>query len=597
MKRITCLFIALSLFVSTLFSQVYSLQEPIPANHWIYDALYRLNSERAAVSLLDNAPLTVQELYSNFLLIDREELSEAGQILYDKTEEFFEKKTFNLDFDNIKFTTGLKLNPAGAVKTNNDIDWSCASSYTAENKNIVQTPDDYPIDILVNGAANTVYSSGLAIIPFVFDFNDVICLDFEPYIGTSNWALTDKNWAFNIPLTINQEDWMFTPSRAFGSAGKNFGNWGINGQIGINGLEIGRSRTGSVIYNSSFQTDSFFQLNLYSPRIKYNLDFVQIDIQRFMYIHYFELITNPKFKLGVVEGTMVKGPVELKWFNPLVIMHSFLGWRLYRQLDKSPEGRQAEAYYGETDFCAYLGISFDYTPCKYLRLYLLWGQNELMDFQESLSTLNYTQSFPDSFALQLGADLTLPYKKGYFLGNFEGIYTTPFCYIKQTKEASLIRIREWNNYPSYGLGYNASWIGSPFGPDALGFNLSFGYEESRKWKAELEYLFMAHGTNSASLLYKMAQGKDGNYYYSYYPTVILTMGLAPAEVTRAMRTHKLTGIIQFTNRIGINGEYHFSDSMSINGDIKYSFIFNHRAVPGDFAQGVECTLNYKWDIF
>ena len=596
MKRIVSLVFCFFILVTSFFSQVYSSQEPIPANHWIYDALYRLNSERSAVSVLDNAPLTVQELYSNFELIDKDELSDAGKILYEKTEKFFEKKKYNLDFDNIKFTTGLKLSPAAAVKTNNNIDWSCASSYTAENKGEITTGKIEKPDVLVNGAANTLYSTGLAIIPFVFDFNDIITLDFEPYIGTSNWVLTDKNWAMNIPLTINQEDWMFTPYRAFGSTGKHFGNWGINGQIGISGLQIGRSRTGSVIYNSTFQTDSFCQLNLYSPKIKYNLDFIQIDIQRFMYVHYFELVTNPKFKLGVVEGTMVKGPVELKWFNPLVIMHSFLGWRLYRQLDKSDEGKKAEQYYGETDFCAYLGISFDYTPCKYLRLYLLWGQNELMDFQESLSPLDYTQSFPDSFGIQLGADLTLPYRTGYFLGNFEGIYTTPFCYIKQTKESSLVRIREWNNYPSYGLGRNGSWIGTPFGPDALGFNLSFGYEETRKWKAELEYLFLAHGTNSVNLFYKTVE-KDGEEYYAYYPTVMLTLGTASAEETRAMRTHKLTGIIQYTNRIGINGEYHFTDSMSVGGNVNYTFIFNHRAVKGAFDQGLEFTLNYKWDIF
>ena len=389
---------------------------------------------------------------------------------------------------------------------------------------------------------------------------------------------------------------MFTPSRAFGSVGKNFGNWGINAQIGVNGLEIGRSKTGSVIYNTAFQTDSFLQLNLYSPRIKYNLDFVQIDIKRNFYLHYFEIIPTPKFKLGIAEGTMVNGPVELKWFNPLVIMHHYLGWRLYKLYADPDEAR----FYGEMDFCAYLAISMDYTPCKYLRLYL-YGQDELQDFQESLSDLPYTQSFPDSFAVQFGAEVNVPYNKGYFIGNFEGIYSTPFCYIKQTKEASLIRIREYLNYPTYGLGNNASWIGTQFGPDALGCNLSFGYEQTNKWKAELTYLFLAHGTNSVNIfdktwVYTDPKTGEEKVIYGYYPPSMLLQGVS-SDITKAMTTKELTGIIQYTNRIGVNGEYYFTDKMSIGGNLLYTFIFNHRAVEGSFAQGLECTVNFKYDIF
>ena len=580
MKRIICISTLLFCLTSLVFGQIYSKQQPIPAHHWIYDALYKLNSEQKRASVLDNAPATVEELYMNFLLIDEELLSDAGKQLYSKVESFFQKKNFLIDYDNIKFTVGTILNPAGAVKTNNNIDWSKASSYTQETEGYCQ-----------NGSLNTIYSTGLATFPIVFDFDDVFCMDFEPYIGTTYWILTNKQWAMNIPTTINQEDWLFTPARAFGSIGKNFGNWGINAQMGINGLEIGRSKTGSVIFNSSFQTDSFFQLNLYSPKIRYNLDVAQIDIQRNMYIHYFELIPVPNFKFGILEGTMVKGPLEIKYLNPLVTMHHYLGWRLYKLLGDPDKAK----YYGETDFCAYLGVSMDYQPCQYLRLYLLYSQSELMDFQESLSTWDYYKSYPDSFSVQLGADLSIPYNNGYYIGNFEGIYSTPFAYFKQTKDASLVRIREWNNFPSYGLGVNTSWIGSPFGPDALGFNLSFGYEETLKWKAELSYLFMAHGTNTVKLFEKTVN-IDGEDYEAYYPSSMWLQG-TPAEITTAMRTHKLTGIIQYTNRIGLSGEYFITDKMSAGAEIIYTFIFNHRAVTGAFDQGFEFTLNYKWDLF
>ena len=71
------------------FTQVYSDRQPIQAGHWIYDALYYMNLEQKKSSTLDNAPLTVAELYINFLQIDPEELSESGKALYEKNRSLF----------------------------------------------------------------------------------------------------------------------------------------------------------------------------------------------------------------------------------------------------------------------------------------------------------------------------------------------------------------------------------------------------------------------------------------------------------------------------------------------------------------------------
>ena len=579
MKRIVLVITCLFIFISNSFAQYWSEQQPIYADHWIYDALYTLNAEQKNASVLDNAPLPVSELYMNFLTIDREALSESGKQVYDKAEAFFTKKKALIDFNNVKFTTSVILNPAAIVKSNNAMDWSFATSYTSEY-------DDY----LANISQNSIYNTGLATVPVFFDFADTFCFDFESYLGAMPfWALSKDSFATNITTGKNGGELLSTPTRAYGSIGKSFGNWGINAQMGMNGLQIGRSKTGSIIYNQAFQTDSFFQLNAYSPKIKYNLDFAQVDIQRYLYIHYFEVIPVPWFKLGLVEGTLVKGPIELRYFNPLVTMHHYFGWRLYKHLrtDKAPD------YYGETDYCAYLGISFDFNPCKYLRIYLLYAQNELQEFLERGD--DYHLSYPDSLGFQLGADVNYPFMNGYLKGNFETVYTTPFCYLKQTSDASLVRVRTYDNYPSDGLGKNSSWIGTQFGPDAFALNFSVGYEELLKWNVELNYLFVAHGTNSLKLFDKKVT-IDGVEYEAYYPSAMYLQGEYP-EVTTAMRTYKLTGTIQYTNRIGISGEYYFRDNISVAGAFKYSFIFNHRAVPDQFAQGVEGTLSFKYTIF
>ena len=579
MKRIIIFCLCFFIFLSNCFSQYWSFQQPIYADHWIYDALYRLNAEQKNATVLDNAPLPVSELYMNFLQIDREALSDAGKQLYDTTQGFFEEKKSLIDYNNVKFTTSVILNPAVAAKSNNDMDWSYATSYTSEYKNY-----------LANISQNSIYHTGLATVPLFFDFNDTFCFDFESYLGAMPfWGLSKDRVATNITTGKNGGEFLSTPTRAFGSIGKAFDNWGINVQMGMNGLEIGRSKTGSIIYNRAFQTDSFFQLNAYSPKIKYNLDFAQVDIQRYLYIHYFEVIPVNWLKIGVLEGTLVKGPIELRYFNPLVTMHHYFGWRLYKMLGDP----NAAKYYGETDYCAYLGISFDFNPCKYLRLYLMYAQNELQEPLERGD--DYHLSYPDSLGFQLGAEVTYPFMNGYLLGNFESVYTTPFCYLKQTSDASLVRVRNNMNYPSFGLGQNSSWIGSQFGPDAFALNLSFGYEEMQKWKCELNYLFVAHGTNSLALFDKKVT-IDGVEYEAYYPSSMYLQGTDP-EITKAMRTYKLTGIIQYTNRIGLSGEYHFLDNLSVSGQFLYSFIFNHRAVENQFAQGVEGTLSVKYTIF
>ena len=115
MKKLISLLAAFVLLSAFSFAQVYSGRQAIPAGHWIYNALYYLNLEEKKSSTLDNAPLTVDELYLNFEQIDKEKLSESGKAIYEKVEAFFERKKFLFDFNGAKFTTNLILNPTGVI--------------------------------------------------------------------------------------------------------------------------------------------------------------------------------------------------------------------------------------------------------------------------------------------------------------------------------------------------------------------------------------------------------------------------------------------------------------------------------------------------
>ena len=315
------------------------------------------------------------------------------------------------------------------------------------------------------------------------------------------------------------------------------------------------------------------------------MDVAQVDISRFYYMHSAEIVPFSWLKLGILEGTLVDGDFELRYLNPLLFMHAFSGWRQYAS-------EEEKKYYGEAHYCAYFGWSFDITPCKYLRIYGMYAQNEIQSSVELNNDEDY--SVPDSFAYQLGTEVSLPVGEGYLTSALEGIYTTPFCYLKQTQAASLARVRENSDAP-YAAGRIASWIGTPFGPDALGGELSAKYEIPAKFNAGLKYLFMAHGTNSFGL-FDITRTINGVDYESYYPSAMYLQGEDP-EVTKAMRTYNLTETVQYTNRITLSGEYYFMRNLSAGGAASYTFVFNNKGHGGEFAHGLEFTVNAKYSIF
>ena len=87
----------------------------------------------------------------------------------------------------------------------------------------------------------------------------------EPFLGKSYWAMSEPDNITNIPMAGSDMDFL-TPRNAFLSLGYSFDWWGINLHIAKEGLEIGRTTTGSVIYNSNFETDAYIQLSFFAPK-------------------------------------------------------------------------------------------------------------------------------------------------------------------------------------------------------------------------------------------------------------------------------------------------------------------------------------------
>ena len=139
------IFIFVFIFCSSrIFSNIYGAQQLIPAGHWLYDALFKLNAETGRISFGTDAPLTAAELKMYFDEIPYERLSGTGKCLYDKSYEYFKKRVFAFHAGDAFAAFNLNLNPLLMSKTSSDIDWTFATDYTGHIKSngIVQEAKD-----------------------------------------------------------------------------------------------------------------------------------------------------------------------------------------------------------------------------------------------------------------------------------------------------------------------------------------------------------------------------------------------------------------------------------------------------------------------
>ncbi|MEE0885651.1 MAG: hypothetical protein UIB61_01970 [Treponema sp.] len=616
-------------FCPFLNAETYGTQQLIPAGHWVYDALFMLSNETKRTSFATNAPISVGELKMYLNLVPYEKLSDSGKNLYDKLSEYLGTKSFSIDMGPVYFGFNLNAAPGVLYKSNSELDWSFATDYTGHKNSVngydILSPENYRnkadgsnidwddnkkteeghnptintsgnnknIEIAEYGAyssfINSYGSKAFAELPLYLGWSDYFIIHTGISFAKSFWGMNTDSNVTNIFYNTDDMDF-FWPKYAYGSAGKTFEKWGVNVSFGRQGLQIGKTLTGSVIYNSTFETEGYFQLNLYSPRMKYNLDVVQVSTDKYLYMHSVE--ARPLFdwvRFGIMEATLVQSGFELKHLNPLMIMHSFGSWE-----DSDYVSDVEKEYYGEAHICQYMGISLELTPFKYSRLYFLYAQNEMQTPFE-LGSAN-ANSIPDGIGFQAGFELTVPDRNnGWWTGTLEGIYTTPFCYIKQGADWSLYSTR--NDMQSNSSVPLCSWIGSPFGPDAIGFQTRIGYSQISKWNAELDYLFLAHGTNSFGLFNNTIE-IDGKKYYAYYPSVLRKMGLiTDEEAENIARTYVLTGSVQFTNRITAKASYNITQHMNLSGRATYSFIFNNKNEEGNFAHGFEGCLMFEYKLF
>lgn len=568
MRKFICTFTLLLLVSFSVTAQTLNDAEIIIPASDVYGKMKALQMETQTFFFTQNTPVSAGEMKLYLNKLNKDSLSDNAKTIYDELYDFLYPKKNLLPVDYVQAYTNPRVNLEGYYKSNPDIPWTNAY----------------------------FFKDNLLTIPVELGFGNFFAIQSDFFVGKNYPAMQDNNNFCNVPLKVKDLEFFF-PTYAYGSTGQTFENWGWNFYVGKQGKTVGDTLTGSIIYNSTFENDAYAELSLYSDIVKCSLDVVQIssnrmdtiqgdNTERYMYIHQYDMRFFKKIKFTVFEASMIANPFSIRFLNPLIFMHQYGGWTDY-------ETQENKDIYKETNFCAYCAGILELLPAPNLRLYGIYNQVEMqLPWERSQQRGRY---YPNSIGLQLGGEYNLYTENaGTFAFGLEGVYTSPYMYMKQTPSASLYRVR--TDMQTKASVY--SWIGTPFGPDCLAGQFKLEYKPNHKQKYEIDYLLCAKGTHDFSTF---DQTYDG--IYSYYPSVVWYLiekknyNESFDDLYDDATSLELTGIPSITNQICVKGDFNLTDKMSINAKLVYSYIINNQNIKGNNQGGFEGSLAFSYSLF
>lgn len=536
----------------------------IQSGHWVYDAFETLQSEVKQPFFTQNQPLSVGQLKFYFNKIDENSLSASGKRLYLKVQNFLYHSDDFFPTQELRLFANLITSPEIYFKSNENLSLS--------------------FDYFLNNRFLTI--------PILFGFSDYITIQSDFFIAKNYSAMHESANFTNIPYSPNHIDFNF-PNFSYGSTGAFFDNWGISFHTGKQGMQLGNTKLGSIVYNNTFETDFYSELSIFSERLKYSLNVSQIDNETFLYIHQLDTRPTKNFRFSMIEGSLLNSSFQLRYLNPFMIMHQFASW--YDDYPKITDAQKK--YYGEGYFCAYLAFTGEFIPFKNFRIYGLYAQNEILDLGGSRSDASL--SVPDSLGGQLGFEYNFPLQnEGFLTANLECLYTSPYLYVKQSPNWSLFRSRHSPNMD----GYVNTWIGSPFGPDCFALQLYAKYNPISNWDISFGYLFKIHGENNAVSLFSNTYDSEKGIY-TYYPSVEYEIAQENGD-SQGMTSAKnkgrfmwMTGNAEYTHQIAVKANFSPVDKLKFTSQLIYDFIFNHKNQLGNFQHGFEFSFAAEYSLF
>ena len=405
-------------------------------------------------------PFSPHELKNFLSFIDSDNLSQAGVNAYNRINSRIARELPPISWSDELFAVSFNANAVfeSNFRFNNNISW--------------------------DGDLSNV--SPILSFPIQFFFSEYIQMYIEPNIAVKSRSYGNDSFHTNIPDNFSSQYW---PFRSFTSIG---GSW-WNFIIGKDHLYWGSGHTGSLVFSNDSTYHDFAKLSFFTRYFKYSfiinhlplfLDKNMIDnfdeisandkksIDRYFYLHRIDVNILNKISFSIMEGTMVgNSPLEIRYFNPLAIYHSFYAWKEYDRWNRKEGDNKDNGYM----VGAFLSLEVNWNIVKPLSVYGQFVMNEvsIQSEKDKLSELP-----PDCLGYLAGINFSHPinsWNSFYFL---EFIYTEPYAYILSSPFASFIQ----QDYHYYLLGHSRDTIsltaGAKFFIDTLSFSGSFSWISS-----------------------------------------------------------------------------------------------------------------------
>jgi len=526
-------------------------QKLLHPDDWAYEAISVLSREQGEIFFTDSR-ITVAQMRNYLKRIDTDYLSESGLFIYGKlTEHLNSASIFNFKSDFVLINMDLLLKPEMYYKTNESIPWI----YDEHSRNAVLQ------------------------IPFGFSLGPWFTAEMDFYLGENEYTAKLHDNYSNIPLNGAHID-LHTPKRAYVSAGLPFGeSSGVNLSLGLGDNFLGQTYTGSIIISEYLQRASYAQAVVYSPAFKYTAEIMQYEVNKFQYMHYFQIRPHRSISISIAEGVMVNAPLELRYMNPFMIFHSFEAYKTYKEYnddlgyDKNDDTIYESESTHNSRIGSYLGVKLEWQPIRNLRLYGLFAMTQFQIPYEKKNWLN--QLTPDALGFQAGFNLSIPVTNGYLGFGMEGVYTYPYLYVLYNEKWSFYK--EAHEVDNMTLRY---WTGTPFGPDTIAGAFNVGFRSSTDWYAGFSFIFSAQGQRSSLDIF------NDKINHSYRPT--------PSEYDVTVPP---TGIPLLTYTAILRGEYNFRKWLIFGAQTGYRALVNAGHENGRIEHGFELsfTIRFKPD--
>lgn len=562
--------VALSVLIGIL-SAAYgrSKQEVIPAGSWIFDSLARITMDCGRTDFVFYAPMTIEEIEFRLNEIDYDMLSPDASRHYDRVVEYFKYETpVSFGYDILKMQAELDVNLEGYYKTENDVDW---------------VYDRYR-------------QKPLVYMPLKIVLADYCAMSMDVRLGIVNgYKIKNDNYT-NIPINPDGIDLNFPHDYYFAAGHRITDKTGFSLIFGTVGANFNRSLSGCISQSEYFTGATYADLSLYSPNFRYKMNLSQFNPDRYMYSHEIGMILGKKLQFTVKESLFVYAPMELRYMAPWNIFHGIAAWKDY---ETRREG-------GESNTCDFMSLKLDFTPVRNARLYGIFAMDQ---FQMPNETDDPEDATPRGFAFQAGTEVFIPAGEGAFHIWLEGTYTDPYMYIKASPNWSLVRYYQDLTGPMQDDFYT-EWYGTPWGPDTVGGEISFGYEKSGAWSLTVDYLLKACGRYSGDKVFRGLEwdwknrdkSKNGQDYHLWvYPSDdndLATDSTGKIDDAKTRQKYKTPhGIIEYVNRVSLKGTLTPVENLSIMVQPSYTHIYNLGNKLGENKGGFEIAVSVSKKFF